>query len=53
MIFEDDWEAHKFLEARGFHITHDFVIRKPNREPLDDEWDAIDYLCGEGDYAYA
>ena len=49
--FGDDASAWAFLRERGF--AHDQgVIQKPDREITAEEFEAIDYLCLEWDWAF-
>lgn len=49
--FENDYEATEFLKARGYEIDGGFTIYF-NESILDDEFEAIEYLCNEWDYNY-
>lgn len=49
-----DTEALQLLEAAGFTVSKDFIVRKPKPDynPSSREFDAIDYLVEEWDYGY-
>ena len=48
---ESEHGAWTFLKSQGFTMNKG-VINKMEREVTEDEWEAIDYLCGEWDWAY-
>lgn len=50
MIYENDFEAMKFLRSRGYTQHHGIIIS--TKIPDDDEMNAINYLCAEWDYGY-
>ena len=47
--FNDDHEATQFLKSRGYSISENFSIDF-NESALDDEFEAVKYLCDEWDY---
>jgi hypothetical protein len=47
--FKDDYEAAEFLRLRGYSVDDNFNINF-NESVLDDEFEAIEYLCNEWDY---
>lgn len=47
--FKNDFEATKFLKSRGYLIGENFSIDF-NESVLDDEFEAVKYLCEEWDY---
>ena len=52
--FEDDWQAWKFLESRGYTQENGIIKYRPekrNNMPSD-EAHAIDYLFMEWDWDY-
>lgn len=49
MKFENDYEATEFLKSRGYEIDSGFTIRF-GESVLDDEFEALQYLCNEWDY---
>ena len=51
--FDDDGEALAFLEAAGFKVLHNGLIRAPSKDHSEtpDEAAALDYLFTEWDYA--
>lgn len=51
-MYNDDYEAVKFLESRGYVLTSDFNWIKPNPQykPTAEESKALDYLWLEWDY---
>ena len=53
-VFNDDGEACKLLESRGYRVDGGF-IRRPSKShvPTLDELEAVDYLCQEWDYSNA
>ena len=52
-LFEHDLEAWTILKIKGWTCC-DFVLRKssPDYEPSEIEWQAVQYLCDEWDWAY-
>lgn len=45
-----DEGAIKYLQERGYTLTRKYQWVPPDREPTDQELDAIDYLIGEWDF---
>lgn len=52
--FEDDWEAWKFLESRGYKQSKGVIEYRPEKlgNMPADEQEAINYLFGEWDWTY-